>query len=348
MAVPTSRTLAKRLSNCLFPYLDDTAAAASTPSTCSGCKQSQKHTLRKKSTATVCLACCGDSGHTSPAAAVKVKAKTSWKLNCAKLITGKSSAISTAASSTPSSPEHRSTSAACVCTSYRKMDEREAQAPSTSATAIGSADIRLGPLPPVPQQQQQPQQQRNSTVDHSDDEDEDCDETARQRRAREILNGIDAPPGFQSHRASNNFSELSTPANVAAVASINSHLLTLSAAATSTTAQATAAAHLLLLQSLQSGIGSMAAPGGQHQQQSAGQLGVSAMSTLAIAEGTADQPRLIIHSQVSATQLHVRCPTVFFFSPQCLYLLVHNLTLVKLHVEPHGSPTNTTQQHHRN
>lgn len=166
----------------------------------------------------------------SPLTIVKSK-KINWKLNCAKLITGKVSSSSSSSSSSAaaaiassSTPTTEATAAVvnssvafdepstCVCTSYRKVDKE-----NETADSVLAITARLAP--DNSEQRNAVDSDNNAIVDANNVSvcvvdvaaaaavavaaaDDDCDESARQRRAEEIANGIEAPPGFLLQRMS--------------------------------------------------------------------------------------------------------------------------------------------------
>lgn len=141
--------------------------------------------------------------------------KGTWTLNCAKLMGSKANNMCP-----PSTPAVASASTlntdksdSCVCTSYKKVDENSTAVESSNkgtiisasplfpnATTTGSAAIHLpgilhhtdilqnnSLLPPL------------QDFPHLNGEDysiEDCDEAARIKRALEIEQGVEPPPGF--------------------------------------------------------------------------------------------------------------------------------------------------------
>lgn len=186
--------------------------------------------------------CCnrdGTNSHRNATKEVKIK-KANWTLNCAKLIGSKANNIGSSATPTSSSSSNINNavqtekSNPCICTSYKKVDEHtnpisgllnttgiisqshnliSQKNPAVllqtipllpNATTMGSASINLSGISRIERDNlfSIPQLQDFSRINAEDYPNEDCDETARLRRALEIAEGVEPPPGFMPSGAS--------------------------------------------------------------------------------------------------------------------------------------------------
>lgn len=184
---------------------------------CAGCQQQPHHSATSRNNPHLPAAATKSAGSSSKVAShlhkrccvkpqepkePKIKKTTAtWKLNCAKLISG--------AKSTSSS----SSSALSPNTSLHSVDHHHLPSLlNTSATTCGSAEFHLHetattttpsascrtadahlfdfPSPSTTANQQL------SIVEDNHTPNEDCDETARLQRAREIARGVEPPPGY--------------------------------------------------------------------------------------------------------------------------------------------------------